>query len=178
MSEPGDDTEPERWGAELYGDPCRECEFVWELGTADAVRLVEGLPDRFADALAGAAGRERHPDLGWDVTGYVAHVGDNLRIWAERLTGSRLTGDGRVAGYDADALASARGYRTMALASALWSLRWSAEMWAEALVAAADAGTVLEHARRGPQTAADVARNNAHDAFHHLWDVERTLGRG
>ena len=33
----------------------------------------------------------------------------------------------------------------------------------------------LEHATRGPQTAADVARNNCHDAYHHLWDVRQIL---
>ena len=29
---------------------------------------------------------------------------------------------------------------------------------------------------RGAQRAEDVARNNAHDAHHHLWDINRTLG--
>jgi hypothetical protein len=175
MAEAGEITGPERWGAELYGEPCRECRFVWDLGPGDAVLLTERMPERFERALAGATGRERLPELGWDVTGYVAHVGDNLRIWAERLTGARLSGDSHAAGYDADALAEARSYDRLPLAGALWSLRWSAEMWAEALDAALDAGTVLDHSRRGTQTAADVARNNAHDAFHHLWDVERTL---
>jgi hypothetical protein len=34
---------------------------------------------------------------------------------------------------------------------------------------------VLRHATRGAQRAEDVARNNAHDAHHHLWDIDRTL---
>jgi hypothetical protein len=33
------------------------------------------------------------------------------------------------------------------------------------------AGLVLQHATRGPQRAGDVARNNAHDTHHHLWDI-------
>jgi hypothetical protein len=37
---------------------------------------------------------------------------------------------------------------------------------------------VLQHATRGAQRAEDVARNNAHDAHHHLWDIDRTLRTG
>ena len=29
------------------------------------------------------------------------------------------------------------------------------------------------YVRAGAEQAEDVARNNAHDAFHHLWDVDR-----
>jgi hypothetical protein len=36
-------------------------------------------------------------------------------------------------------------------------------------------GVVLQHAARGAQRAEDVARNNAHDAHHHLWDIDRIL---
>jgi hypothetical protein len=39
-------------------------------------------------------------------------------------------------------------------------------------------GVVLQHATRGAQRAEDVARNNAHDAHHHLWDIDRTLRTG
>lgn len=169
------ETVTETWGAARFGDPCRECQFVWELGPRDAVLLVERMPERFAAAVVGASGQERHPDLGWDVTGYVAHVGDNLRNWAERVTGARLSGDPHVAGYSPDALAVARTYDQIRLPAALWTLGWSVSAWSEALDAALDAGVVLEHATRGAQRAEDIARNNAHDAFHHLWDVERTL---
>jgi hypothetical protein len=39
-------------------------------------------------------------------------------------------------------------------------------------------GVVLQHATRGAQRAEDVARNNAHDAHHHLWDIDRILRAG
>ena len=42
-------------------------------------------------------------------------------------------------------------------------------------VAFAERQVVLQHATRGPQRAEDVARNNAHDARHHLWDIDRIL---
>jgi hypothetical protein len=40
------------------------------------------------------------------------------------------------------------------------------------------ARVVLQHATRGAQRAEDVARNNAHDAHHHLWDIDRILRAG
>jgi hypothetical protein len=91
----------EKWGAELYGDPCRGCGFGWTLMPEDAVVSVRSMPDRYADRLRTATGRERHPDLAWSPPAYVSHVTDNLRIWAERLAGGYLAGAVDVAGYDA-----------------------------------------------------------------------------
>jgi hypothetical protein len=34
---------------------------------------------------------------------------------------------------------------------------------------------VLVHPERGPQLLVDVVRSNAHDAFHHQWDIQRAL---
>jgi hypothetical protein len=36
-------------------------------------------------------------------------------------------------------------------------------------------GTVVVHPERGPLTLGDVVGANAHDAFHHGWDIERIL---
>lgn len=75
-----------------------------------------------------------------------------------------------------DLLATARGYETTTLTSALWSLDWSARAWVEAMNQALATRVVLQHANRGPQRAEDVARSNAHDAHHHLRDIGRILG--
>lgn len=58
---------------------------------------------------------------------------------------------------------------------ALWSLCLSANAWCTVLNDALTEGVVLDHADRGLQTARDIARNNTHDAYHHLWDVNRIL---
>ena len=165
----------EQWGASLYGDPCRACGFGWGLTPEQAVTWVRAAPDTFATRLAGATGRERHPDLAWTTGAYVCHVTDNLRTWAERLAGAYLAGHLAVPGYDPDLLSRARHYDEIALAGALWSLRWAVTAWTEAAGTALASGVVLQHATRGPQRAEDVARNNAHDAHHHLWDVTRIL---
>jgi hypothetical protein len=75
----------EEWGAELYGDPCRGCGFGWGLTPDAAVSLVGSIPGKFTDRLAGASGREQHPDLAWARAAYVSHVADNLRIWSSVL---------------------------------------------------------------------------------------------
>ena len=167
----------EKWGADLYGDPCRECGFGWKLSPAQAVASVRAVPGAYAARLAGATGRERHPDLAWTTAAYVSHVTDNLRTWAERLAGGYLAGDLAVPGYDPDLLSRARHSNEVSLAGALWSLRWAVDAWAQSAEAAWTAPWCCS-TRPGRQRAEDVARNNAHDAHHHLWDIDRTLGAG
>ena len=75
------------WGPSVYGDPCRECGFAWSTPVPEAIALVAILPVAFGGLLEGSVGTEQRPDLNWSVTGYVLHVSDNLRIWAERLMG-------------------------------------------------------------------------------------------
>jgi hypothetical protein len=67
----------ERWGADLYGDPCRDCGFSWVLTPAEAVISVRAMTDAFAKRLTDATGQERHPDLTWTTAAYVSHVTDN-----------------------------------------------------------------------------------------------------
>jgi hypothetical protein len=141
----------ENWGAALYGDPCAECGYEWSLPRAKAVDLVAAIADRYAELLAGTDGRARHPDLEWYAGAYVCHVADNLRIWAERLAGAAL-GDATAVGLR----------RCPARASA--GLQPGPDYWR------AIAG-------RGEQRVDDIVSNNAHDAFHHAWDIQRSLGR-
>ncbi len=72
-----------------------------------------------------------HPSGGWSVTEYVCHVGDNLRQWSERLQSALLCQQREVAGYDPDALATARGYTALPLAVAAWSSQLAATAWVE-----------------------------------------------
>jgi hypothetical protein len=163
------------WGSHFYGNPCRGCNFNWEISSADAVSFVELLPTVLATRLDGATGKETCPDLAWSVSAYISHVSDNLRIWSERLAGARLSGESLVGGYDQDLLGVARRYEMINLRAALWSLDWAVREWSDSIRVALVAGTELHHSDRGRQSAEDVARNNAHDASHHLWDIERII---
>ncbi len=160
---------------DLYGDPCRDCGFDWSLTSEEAVAAVLAVPDRCAELLRGRTGAERHPDLGWSAAAYVSHVADNLAMWAGWVAAARLDGVTVAPGYDPDALAAARRYEVATAQSSVWWLHQCAAAWAAALGPACDAGVELQHARRGRQRAQDVARNNAHDAHHHVHDVRRIL---
>jgi hypothetical protein len=108
------------------------------------------------------------------VGSYVCHVSDNLRIWAERLAGSGA-GIRVVAPYDENLLAVGRSYADVPLAAALWSLSRARGDWQAAAAEAPRDGVVLVHRERGEMHLEDVARGIAHDAFHHAWDIRRTL---
>jgi Mycothiol maleylpyruvate isomerase N-terminal domain len=164
------------WGVSVYGEPCRACGFSWKVTTGDAIVIIAEVPSTYARTLVGAAGSERHPDLSWSVAGYVSHVADNLRIWAERLAGIAAGAPPEVASYDQDELARVRDYDRIPLEAALWSLSRSVAGWQYAVRQTQRVGVVLIHPEQGQQLLADVVLTNAHDAFHHHWDIERSLG--
>jgi hypothetical protein len=63
--------------------------------------MVATIAYRCAELLAGTDSRARRHDLEWNAAGYVCHVTDNLRIWAERLVGAAGGDEMAVPGYDA-----------------------------------------------------------------------------
>ncbi|EFC85061.1 maleylpyruvate isomerase N-terminal domain-containing protein [Parafrankia sp. EUN1f] len=167
----------ELWGAALYGDPCRDCQFDWRIDMVHAVTLVAASPAEIDRRSGGAVGGERWSAEGWSVAEYVSHMADNLRNWAERVQGARLAGVTDIAGYDQDELARVRRYDRIPLAAARWALGISAPAWVDVMRSALAEGVVVHHATRGEQRAADIVRNNAHDVWHHLWDIDRALGQ-
>jgi hypothetical protein len=166
---------PETWGPVRFGDPCRDCGFAWSLTSEQAIASVLALPDRFAHLIGSADGSRRHPDLEWNVGAYVCHVADNLHIWAQWLAGAALAGEARVPGYEEKDLGDARFYTKVPVGGALWLLRQATRPWHEAVTVALAHDVVLAHESRGPQSVHDVVRSNAHDAFHHGWDIGRIL---
>jgi hypothetical protein len=167
--------DPSAWGTSTYGDPCRACRFAWSLSLDEVSAQMADVPAAYAGLLTGADGRERHPDLAWSVRAYVCHVGDNLRIWSERLIGVARGAAPEVGGYDENELARARGYERIPLEPALWSLGMAVEQWLIAVAEARRTQGVLLHPERGRQTVLDVAQSNLHDARHHQWDIATTL---
>jgi hypothetical protein len=164
------------WWISVYGDPCRECGFVWSQAPEAVIAAVEELPDRFDALLAGRTGDERPPGATWSAKAYVFHVGDNLRIFAERLEGVFAGAPDTLAPYDQDLLAAARDYEAMSVQSALWSVRGAVTTWAAAArVALSRPAMTYLHPERGELTPAEITRGPGHDALHHLWDVTRAV---
>jgi hypothetical protein len=136
---------------------------------------MRSLPDSIDELVIGATGTERLPDLGWNISGYIAHMTDNTRIWAERLIAVARGADAHVVPYDPDLLAASRHYNDVALQGALWSFRIAVENWLSAVDEAVPTGIVMLHSERGAMELSDVLASNAHDAFHHRWDLTRIL---
>jgi hypothetical protein len=132
-------------------------------------------PDTIDELVLHATGREQRSGLGWNVSGYIAHMTDNTIIWAERLVAAARGADPHIVPYDPDLLAEARHYNEVALQGATWSLRTAITNWLAAVDEARPAGVVMLHSERGAMELSDVVASNAHDAFHHCWDVTRIL---
>jgi hypothetical protein len=135
-------------------------------------------PDSFAEAIGAAEGSLRHPDLGWNIAAYVCHVADNLHIWSQWLAGAAHHGEESVPGYDEVVLGEARLYNLVPVGSALWLLRRATISWDDAVSYALTGRVILQHATRGPISTEDVVRSNAHDAYHHGWDIGRIVAHG
>lgn len=165
----------DNWGAPLYGEPCRECGFTWVAALAATTSLMGNLPDSIDELVTGAIGTEQLAELGWNVSGYISHMTDNTRIWAERLVAVARGADPHVVPYDPDLLAESRHYNDVALQGATWSFRIAVESWLSAVDEADPAGIVMLHSERGAMELSDVVASNAHDAYHHRWDLTRIL---
>ena len=164
------------WGPQTYGDPCSGCGFSWKASPATIGSIIDTAAVEYESLVAGRTGSERMPSLGWSVGAYVWHAGDNLRIWAERLVGAAPGGIHPVPGYDQDQLAEARGYDSMPVGAALWSLGRATGDWQEALRMIGEGSDVaFEHLAMGSYTVADVTTQVGHDLFHHQDDVRRIL---
>lgn len=161
----------ETWGAAHYGNPCRECSFDWSIDANQAIRWVGGLPGRLPVAEEPGVAALRRPSGGWTVGEYVGHIGDNLRQWSERIQCARLSGMVEVESYDQDELVRARQHAALSLEAVLWATGRAAADWVGVVESAVREGVVLHHRLRGVQRASDIARNNCHDAWHHLWDI-------
>lgn len=165
-----------QWGMRAWGEPCRECGYSWtRLSTDEGVAMMAETPARFRDAIGSSDGTAVGAGLAWSVTAYVCHVSDNLRIFSERLVGVALGGDPRIAAYDQDELARARGYGRVAVQGALWSLERGVADWLTAIEVARAADVLFEHPERGPFAWFDVVSSNLHDALHHEFDIRRIL---
>ncbi|MCZ3386824.1 MAG: hypothetical protein LH630_07620 [Actinomycetia bacterium] len=159
------------WWVEAFGDPCRSCDYNWSVSLDAAMARVSDSPERYRILLHDHSGRERLPELSWSAKGYVFHVADNLRIWAERLTAASAGATDPITEYDDNLLARARAYEQLPIGAAIWSLHKAVDCWKESVVVADETAVVLNHPRRGALSVLDVVRSNCHDVVHHEWDI-------
>ena len=158
---------------EFYGDPCRSCGYHWSTPDAELLAELGDLAAAYRTTLGVLPGTAVHPELGWCASAYVLHVADNLRMHAERMAGTARGAVYVFEGADQDELATVRGYASIPLECALWSLQAVLPTYLEAFEEARASRVTLPHESRGDQLASDVLRGNAHDAHHHGRDLAR-----
>ena len=164
-----------RWGPDTFGDPCRECGFEWSQSQDAAHAAVVAAPATIGALLDGHDGRSRGAGLQWTAGGYVCHVGDSIRVWAERLASTALGDPGPIGEYDQDLLAAARHYDDVGIRGARWSLRRAVADWEAAVELAIARDVAMVHPELGLMSLHDVVLIRAHDVTHHTRDIERSL---
>jgi hypothetical protein len=151
---------------------CEECGFAWTISRDDAIDLVAQLPETATAAVARIHQPMQQIGVRWSASMYVWHLVDDLRIGTERLL--TLTHDpGRdVTCWDENALADIRRYAQLSPAVGLIVLRTAAREWAGA-ARKAPAEAAVRHPQFGDLGALEIIRRNAHEAHHHLMDINR-----
>lgn len=151
---------------------CAECGFDWEITRQNAINLVTQLPDATVAAITRIHDPTQRTGDRWSASMYLWHLVDVLRIGTERLL--TLTHDpGRgIACWDENALAEARRYQQLSPAVGLIVLQTAAQAWVMTAAGAPD-DVQVRHPQFGSLGAPDIIRRVAHEAHHHLMDINR-----
>lgn len=156
------------------GDACSECSFAWSTDGDTALDHLRGAADRYAVVLRGRDATRKPAPQVWSPSGYVWHVGDVVRAWAERLHDLSTASEASWAAFDPDELARARGYDELPPSTGPWALARSTDALMQSL-GSLDLPTAFRHPQWGAGTVADALRWLAHEAAHHELDIRRGL---
>jgi hypothetical protein len=151
---------------------CAECGFDWEMTRQNAIHLVAQAPDAAAAAITGVEDPTRRTGDRWSASMYVWHLVDVLRIGTERLLTLIHDPDRGITCWDENALAEVRHYQQLSPAVGPMMFRSAAQAWATT-AAVAPADVQVRHPQFGILEAVEIIRRNAHEAHHHLMDINR-----
>lgn len=159
---------------ELYGghepDECDECRYAFDTSPEESRAIIAAMPTAAESVLEGSDGMTKPEDGSWNATGYVAHLADLARGWAERWAQLRVAPGSLLVGWDPDELANARDYCSLPLPLTMWSLRRDVDGLATVAVGLTDK-TTFHHADWGEGNVADAYRWLGHEFHHHLQDI-------
>ena len=151
---------------------CAACGFDWEIDRQNAIELVARAPDAAMAAISGIKDPMRRAGDRWSASMYVWHLVDVLRIGTERLLILIHDPDRGITCWDENALAEVRRYELLSPAVGLIVLQSAAQNWT-ATAAVASARAEVHHPQFGVLGAVEIIRRNAHEAHHHLMDINR-----
>ena len=175
----------ETWNAVLedeYGYPsCRECGYSFEEVSLESARaLVDAAPSRYATLLRDTPHARRKPNpQTWSPSAYAWHLGEWLRIQAERVYAvmhDPLWDFDNWVPLDPDELDAVFHYDRLSVEGGLFALRQSAD-WFLAATEELDPARSFEHRTLGLRlTVLDLIRLVSHEVPHHELDIRRGLG--
>jgi hypothetical protein len=166
------------------GDRCDECGFVYDLAQAEAEAgaTVVARADRLAGLLElggpSDLGHRRRPGV-WSPLEYGCHVRDVLLVQRERVLLARRAELPVPAAMGRDERAEHDGYAGQDPAAVARQLRDAAALFANVLARldreAWDRRLVYSYPARAERSLRWVAAHTAHEATHHLLDVDRQV---
>ena len=155
---------------------CPECGFSWTTAVDDAIAMVAESPLQFVQALSMVDPITPVRADAWSPKEYLWHMVDVLRIGTERLWTLRVDPEGGVPSWDENELARVRRYGELSSIVGMMAYARAAEDWVRAAQAAPPEARTT-HSDLGTISAAEVIRRNAHEAQHHLLDIEQAAPR-
>jgi hypothetical protein len=155
---------------EVDDSVCPGCGYDWSCTPRQACMEIAASPAAYAELLRDRDGMAPAPDGGWNATGYVWHLTDLARSWAERWIQLADSPGSVLVGWDPDVVAEARGYRMLPTVSGLWALSTATETFVH-LTVRLDPDTPFVHGDWGQGTIGDGTRWLAHEYVHHRIDV-------
>jgi len=154
---------------------CAECGFDWD------ERDFEGLVGHCIHGVALFGEVLSHIDPSqpvdpglWSASRYVWHTVDVLRFGTERLWTLSADPAFGVPAWDENVMADVRSYDQLSPVVGLIALIAAAHSWRTAAMEAPHEEHT-PHPEAGAICAFDVVQRNAHEVWHHLWDVQRGL---
>lgn len=157
-------------------ETCEECGFRWDTPILEELRMIGELPERAQEIADGAdeAVYKRSESNMWSPNEYVWHLSDWFHMFTEWMHLIRTQDDGVHIPTNPDAVADARRYGERTVYVAIWSLGNSCRLFVQE-AAMTDPERTCMYKDWRPVTAAEVIGFAAHEAVHHLYDLERAL---
>ena len=164
---------------EVHQGLCPECAFDWDQSEFEDLvgQCVWGVAV-FGECISrlGDPSVAVEPGL-WSASRYVWHTVDVLRFGTERLWTLSVDPSFGVPSWDENLMAERRSYDQLSPFVGLLAMISAVETWrTAALEAPRDVAT--PHPEAGTIDAFDLVQRNAHEVWHHLWDVQRGLPSG
>ncbi len=160
---------------------CQECGFDWDSPPAHAVNTVEAFPARVSRLLRelgvverDARLRTRPADEVWSPLEYVAHTGDAIGWYAGRIARVLTEQRPHLDAYDWDAHTIEQDYRRRLLDDVLDDTSRSCARFVGTTAGLDEAARQLAGTGSDgtPRSIAQLAQRAAHEARHHLRDIQ------